>query len=68
MAQACACDRCGKFYVVKNVNNQPERRFVLIDRENIPMRSLRNDLDLCDECYAELDDFMNNVTRNLQSV
>ncbi len=63
MAQACACDRCGKFYVIKNTNKEPERRFVLIDKDNIPARCLRNDLDLCDECYSELEDFMNNVTR-----
>lgn len=67
MAQACACDRCGKFYVIKNANKTPDRRFVLIDKENNPMQSLRNDLDLCDECYNELEEFM-DVTRNSQTI
>lgn len=62
MAQACACDRCGKFYVVKGDRRDSRLRYVIIDQES---RSYCDSgrMDLCDECYEGLERFINE-TRN----
>lgn len=65
MAQACACDRCGTFFVVKhNVDSNNGRRYVICDNND---RYLRNGIDLCDDCYKELEQFMNQ-SRNSQTL
>lgn len=67
MAQACACDRCGKFYVVKGDRRRSDSRYIVLDQENFNGAYCDHHMDLCDDCYKGLEEFMNE-SRNSQTI
>lgn len=70
MSRAIKCDRCGKYILVYNIMEITDSMRLLTVRSKGRESGWFQDLDLCPDCYKELEKFMTyeKVTEYVESI
>ena len=58
MAQALKCDRCGKFFELKDMEEKYDDREYIYNIITDLYHPHRSCIDLCPECYGKLEKWM----------